>query len=285
MPRVLVIGCGYLGGELARRLFVQGWHVTAWTQSIGSAAKEGQNGFRVSPVDVSDLDWVRKTGDREGALDWVVFCVSTKGGDAEKYRHVYLNGAANLIRALCFGRILFTGSTSVFGQTDGSVISEETSVSPTTETAELLAQTEQLVLARNGVVARLGGIYGAERCALLRQFRAGQITTGEDRWLNTIHRDDAVSAISRILDTARGQDIFHVTDDGNVTHRQAVEFLRDQTGNMPVPLFPEERPSHAPQSFRRGRTNKRISNAKLRSLGWQPTFPTFLDGLKLLLGK
>ncbi|HEY5895204.1 MAG TPA: NAD-dependent epimerase/dehydratase family protein [Chthoniobacterales bacterium] len=283
MTRALIVGCGYLGREVASRLFVQGWDVTAWTQSAASAAVEGQKGFRVSAVDVTDLDWVRKTGDREGALDWIIFCASTRGGDAERYRNVYLHGAANLIRGLCFGRILFTSSTSVFGQTDGSNITEEMPVSPATETAEVLAETERLILSRNGVVARLGGIYSAERCALLRQFQAGQITSTDDRWLNTIHRDDAVSAISTILDSVRGQDIFHVTDNGNVTHRQAVEFLQNQTNIASLPFPPEEKKLHAPPNRRRGRTNKRVSNAKLRSLGWQSKFPTFLDGLKSLL--
>jgi nucleoside-diphosphate-sugar epimerase len=277
MPRALIVGCGYLGREVARRLFAQGWDVTAWTQSAESAAALGDNAFRVSAVDVSELDFVRKTGNREGALDWVIFCVSTKGGDVEKYRHVYLNGAANLIRGLCFGRLVFTSSTSVFGQMDGSTVTEETPVSPTTDTAKILAETEEIVLARNGVVARLAGIYGPGRCALLSQFQTGRVTAPNDRLLNTIHRDDAAAAILKMLDSTEGTGIYHVADDGGVTHRQAVDFLIEKLG-LPEAASPSENP-------RRGHTNKRISNAKLRSLGWQPRFATFLDGLTTLLGK
>lgn len=277
MPRALIVGCGYLGREIAGGLFARGWDVTAWTQSADSAAALGHNAFRVSAVDVSDLDFVRKTGDREGALDWVIFCVSTKGGDVEKYRRVYLNGAGNLVRGLCFGRLVFTGSTSVFGQTDGSIITEETPALPGTDTAKILAETEQIVLARNGVVARLSGIYGPGRCAFLSQFRAGRIAAPEDRLLNTIHRDDAAAAILKMLDSTEGTGICHVTDDGGITHRQAFDFLVEKL-RQPEAALPSENP-------RRGRTNKRISNAKLRSLGWQPKFPTFLDGLATLLGK
>jgi hypothetical protein len=30
---------------------------------------------------------------------------------------------------------------------------------------------------------------------------------------------------------------------------------------------------------KRGQTNKRVSNAKLRALGWEPIFPTFADAM------
>ncbi len=40
-------------------------------------------------------------------------------------------------------------------------------------------------------------------------------------------------------------------------------------------------PPHARVSseHKRGLTNKRVSNAKLRATGWKPIYPTFREGL------
>jgi nucleoside-diphosphate-sugar epimerase len=36
----------------------------------------------------------------------------------------------------------------------------------------------------------------------------------------------------------------------------------------------------APPSRKRGRSNKRISNAKLRALGWTPEYSSFAEGME-----
>jgi nucleoside-diphosphate-sugar epimerase len=275
MPTLLVVGCGYVGREVARRFHDRGWNVTAWTSSPASAEREGAAGFRVSPVDIRDLDWVRRIGERDGPYDWVVNCVSSGGGDAEKYREIYFNGTANLIRALVFGRILYTSSTSVYGQTDGSSVDEETPTETTTPTGEILLQTEEFVLARGGIVARLAGIYGPGRGAMLRRFLAGESTLDGDgsRWLNTIHRDDVASAIELLIEKNADSGVYNVTDQGGVTQRAAFEFLAEK---LQRPLPPSAPPS---PNRKRGYSNKQVANAKLRQLGWQPAFPTFLGGL------
>jgi hypothetical protein len=40
-------------------------------------------------------------------------------------------------------------------------------------------------------------------------------------------------------------------------------------------------PPHGPVDTerKRGLTNKRVSNAKLRATGWSPTYPSFREGL------
>ena len=275
MRKLLVVGCGYLGREIARRFFESSWSVTAWTSSAESAEREANSSFRVSPVDIRDLDWVRRIGERDGPFDWVVNCVSSGGGDAARYREIYLNGTANLVRGLVFGRLLYTSSTSVYGQLDGSFVNEDAPTGTTTATGQILRETEELVLARGGIVARLGGLYGPGRSMLLARFLSGEATLDGDgsRWLNTIHRDDAVSAIELLSKTGVASGIYNVVDAGGLTQLAVYEALAAKYGR-PIPPSAPANPNR-----KRGVSNKRVVGQNLLQLGWKPAFPTMLDGL------
>ena len=70
----------------------------------------------------------------------------------------------------------FTSSSSVYPQTDGPLVTEESDASPDRETSRILRETEELVLSRGGCVARLAGIYGPGRSFVLKNFLEGTAT-------------------------------------------------------------------------------------------------------------
>lgn len=59
--------------------------------------------------------------------------------------------------------LLFTSSTSVYAQNTGEWVTEESLAKPDRETGRILRETEELVLAHRGCIARLAGIYGPAR--------------------------------------------------------------------------------------------------------------------------
>src|SRR5205814_2894727 len=203
------------------------------------------------------------------AADVVVHCASS---GADSYVHVYRDGVANL--ATCFpgARIIFTSSTSVYPQRDGSFVTEESAAEPDSENAQILRQAEKIVLDNNGIVLRVAGIYGPGRSFLLRSVINGTAVPS-DRYVNQVHRDDVASAIY-FLAQSRGTDlprIFNVVDDTTVPGAEILEWLSARLG---VPLSN----SAAAAEPKRGRSNKRVSNAKLRALGWVPTYPNYREG-------
>src|SRR6266446_4723283 len=113
MPRVLIAGCGYVGQATADLFIERGWGVEGWTCSPESAQKLCRKTYPVRAVDISDK--VRVT-DSKSEFDAVVHCASTRGGDSDLYRQVYLNGARNLVDRFAESTIVFTSSTSVYGQ-------------------------------------------------------------------------------------------------------------------------------------------------------------------------
>ena len=78
-----------------------------------------------------------------GPFDWVVNCVSSTKGGVEEYREVYVNGSRNLIEWLGAAspkKFVYTSSTSVYGQTDGSLVKEDSVTEPASETSKLLVE-------------------------------------------------------------------------------------------------------------------------------------------------
>ena len=108
------------------------------------------------------------------------------GGDAEAYREIYLNGARHLLETFPKARVLFTSSTSVYAQRDGSRVTEESETKPLRETSRILLEVEKLILEKGGTIARLAGIYGPRRSALLSKFLNGTATIdpNNDRFVN-----------------------------------------------------------------------------------------------------
>jgi len=269
--RVLVAGCGYLGRAVARQLQSLGWQVTALTRSPASAQALQGEPFRVLACNIGDRSALAALG----SFDTVIHCASSGRGDADVYRQVYLEGTQNLIATLHPERFLFTSSTSVYAQTDGAVVTEESPAQPSRETGQILRATEELVLAAGGTVARLAGIYGADRWALLQKFLAGEAViegTGF-RWLNQIHRADAVSALVCLLAPSIPAGIYNVSDGTPVTQREVYAAFAEHF-HRPLP------PTGVPNVNRkRGWTHKQVSNSKLRAFGWTPLYPSFREAL------
>lgn len=281
MPRILVAGCGYLGERAANLFHEASWTVEGWTASQESASRLRDKPYRVHAVDIASASAVA------GALsdfDAIIHCASSGGGGAPEYRRIYYEGARNLIDAFPTATLLFASSTSVYAQRDGSWVDETSVTEPDRETARVLLETERIVLANGGIVARLAGIYGPQRSFLLRKFLAGEanVDAANDRFVNQVHRDDIATALVLLLSQRkelgeRGateeKNIFNVADDRPFFTRELYEWLANC---LDRPIIA----SHAHSAPRkRGENNKRVSNHKLRALGWRPEYPTFEEGM------
>ncbi len=279
MSRVLIVGCGFVGEAAADLFHAAGWEVVGWTHSEESAARlAGVKPYPVQAHDITDAGQMTRAA-REmrggGELDALVDCVSSgRGGGPEAYRRVYLDGARNLGAAFRTARFVYTGSTSVYAQVDGSVVTETSDAEPNRETGRILRETESVVLAApGGTVARLAGIYGPGRANLLRKFLAGEAVVEGDggRWLNQIHRDDAAAALFRLAQSDVPPGVYNVADDHPLTQLQLYRALAVEFGQPLPPSGPEDR------NRKRGWTSKQVANGRLRALGWQPRWPSFLD--------
>ena len=261
--KLLLVGNGYLGREIARQFTAAGWQVAPCSLSGGEGTLACDVGER---ADVARLP----------AADFIVHCAASGRGGAEAYRRVYVEGCKNLLDCQPGVPLLFTSSTSVYAQSDGSEVTEQSPSEPGRETGMLLREAEDLTLAAGGIVARLSGIYGPGRSVILKKLLTGAAVIEEDgrRYLNQIHRDDAARAILHLASCGIRADVFNVCDSTPLTQLECYEAL--------ARIFDRPLPPTGPRDLqrKRGWTHKRVSNAKLLATGWQPRFPCFLDAVR-----
>jgi nucleoside-diphosphate-sugar epimerase len=274
MPRVLIAGCGYVGEATADLFHSAGWSVEGWVHSKESGARLSVKPYSAHVIDVSQRGEVGKYA---GSFDAVVHCASSRGGNAESYRQIYLTGTRHLLESFPKAKILFTSSTSVYAQRDGSCVTEESETKPLRETGQILLEVEKLILERGGIVARLAGIYGPQRSALLSKFLNGTaiLDPSNDRFVNQAHRDDIASALFLLLkrEAQTSAQIYNVVDDQPILQSEYYRWLAERL-NRPLPPIRKSE-----QVRKRGDTNKRVSNAKLHQLGWTPNYPTLRDAM------
>ena len=269
----LIVGCGYWGLALALQWKEQGRDVTAWVRSLETAETLRRiHGIDARAGDVADpASWKQFPED----YDWVIHCASSGKGGEEAYRHVYGEGARQIFRQCPEARFFFVSSTSVYGQTDGSWVDENAPAQPGVGTGKILREAEDFVLAQGGTVLRVAGLYGPGRGVLFRRFCAGEAVIEGDgkRWINQVHRDDAVSAVTTLAERPESAGIWNVVDDAPVT---LLDYYTWLAGRLQRPLPPF---GPAPTERKRGVTSKRVSNAKLRGAGWTAAHPSFREGL------
>jgi nucleoside-diphosphate-sugar epimerase len=285
--RLTIFGCGYVGEALARAALGRGVAVTALTRNPEKARALAELGVTPVVADLAEDDWHARV---PGQPDWVVNCVSSGGGGLDGYRRSYVGGMESIVRwaaaAGPVGTFVYTGSTSVYPQGDGAIVTEAAGHEGVGERGRILLEAERCVRGATGAwtrwfVLRLAGIYGPGRHHLLEQVRTGAIAGHGDHRLNLIHRDDIVGAILTCLAAPpeRAGGIFNVADDAPARKREAAAWLAERIG-APPPHFTGE-PSGGRQAVTPDRT---IVNAHLKAeLGWSLRYPTFRDGYPAIL--
>lgn len=270
--QLLLIGPGYLGKEIAREFTNAGWQVIIASRSSDYA------------VDISDLEQVKSLAEKltsnKITPTHVIHCASASAGRGASddvrlkcYIDTYEIGCKNLTEVFSVAHILFTSSTSVYHQQDGSVVTEESQIEPSSETAKILLEAECAILEANGTVVRLSGIYGIGKSYLLASLFAGlAIMEGDgERILNHIHHRDGASACLFLLENNH-RGIFNVSETTNLTLKETYTALCEKFSLSMPPSVPS---AASPRSG----INKRVSTTKIQELGWVPEFPTFLDAV------
>lgn len=243
-----MIGAGLLGSALAELCREKRWKVLTLDKH--------------APADVAgDAADADVLGRAKALLepDVVFLCQATHGGTAEEYRHVYADVAAQVLRCVPQARVVFCSSTSVYGNVSGEVNEQTLPIEPT-EKAQILLQTEQMVLKQGGAVARLAPLYAQGRCELLRRHLAGEpcLPGADDRMLNYVHAADAAQALLMLTDCSG---VYNVCGE-SLLLGEAYRMLEQETGVL--------RCAESRGAGRRGMSNRRIDAAKLCALGWQP---------------
>ncbi len=269
--RVAILGCGYVGSALGRTLVDAGHSCVGTTTTPARQDAIRRLGLQPMVVRISDTSGVRAVIQRCDAVYWTIGA----GRRREAYREVYLDGVASLIEAIGetnVSTVVYTSSTRVYGQDDGSWVNESSPTQPTSEAGKILIQSERRLLdglsamGRGVAVLRLSGIYGPGRDPTARIVQqAGCVRNDGNQYVNLVHLDDIVSTMSLLLASSHSG-VFNLSDDEPTTRRAYYDRCLVAAGLKPIQWTDED------DDATRG---KRVDNTLIkRTLGVTLEHPT-----------
>jgi nucleoside-diphosphate-sugar epimerase len=267
-----------MGEAIARALVARGDRVTGIRRDPARAAALAALGVEPLALDLA----APGAEARVPAFDAAVACQSSADDSEAAYRAAYLDANRALLAAAARSgaRLVYTGSTGVFGQRDGSDVDEATPPAPASATAAVLVEAERLVLdaAARGVRAstvRLSGLYGPGRAGIAGRVRSGALALGpgDGAWMNFCHRDDAVAFVLAALERAAPGAVHHGSDARPARRREVVAWIAARLG---IPPPRSDRPASGP--------DRRVLSERTRAeLGVTLRWPSFADGLAPLV--
>lgn len=272
MAKILCVGCGDVGGTVAKQLAEAGHHVTGLKRHPPAKAD------KVNYV-AADITEAAQLQNLATDFDTVFFVLSPDRYSENGYRAVYETGLDNLLnhfaRAKQSPHWFFTSSTSVYAQSQGEWVDEESEAEPENPNSQFIRAAERKIIAANpeNIVVRFSGIYGEGRGYLLRLAQqAPEVQKNPPCFTNRIHQQDCVGVLLFLLQQqANGkllEQCYLASDDNPAPTWEVMTWLAEQMKCPP----PKEKTTHSSEM------NKRCNNQRLKTLGYQFRYPSYQEG-------
>jgi nucleoside-diphosphate-sugar epimerase len=276
---VLIAGCGYTGIALGLRLVQDGCKVWGLRRNTAALPPEIQPlalDLNRDPIPAFPV-----------SFDAVFYTAGSDAFSEPAYRAAYVDGPRRLLEALQAQgqtprRILYTSSTGVYAQQDGTVLDEESPADSPRFSGAVIREGEEVWNASPyaSVVVRFAGIYGPGRTRLIESVRNGTAECVADppAWVNLIHRDDCAGVLRHLLRVPDPAPLYIGVDDEPLERCALLQWIADQLGVPGPAIVP---PPPGPIDPQRG-GNRRYSNARLRATGYTFQYPSFRDAFPRL---
>ncbi len=285
---MFIIGCGYIGQRLARRLRDDGQPVQGLVRSAESAAALERLGIGAL---IRDLD--RETLPADSTRGRQVFFLAPPPprGQRDTRMRRFLAGLEHSGQPR---RILYISTTGVYGDCQGAWVDETRPARPRADRARRRWDAEQQLRAwreRSGgelVILRVAGIYGPGKLPLARLRRQVPMVAEADApWTNRIHADDLVEVCLAAMRRAPDGALYNACDGtpGNMT--DYFNRVADLAGlpRPPIVSLAEARETLSSGLLSYLAESRRLSNRRLLDeLGIQLRYPDLERGLPSCFG-
>jgi nucleoside-diphosphate-sugar epimerase len=220
--------------------------------------------------------------------DTVLFAVGYDRTCGHSIRQLYVDGLRNVLEHLPadITRLIYVGSTGVYGQSGDVWVDEQSPCEPTREGGRACWQAEQLLRShrwgQRSIILRMAGIYGPGRIPRRRELQAGAaIEAPSEGYLNLIHVDDAASTVIAAEQQAVLPALYCVSDGHPVVRGEYFRELAALLG-APEPTFREPRPDVP--AAQRASASKRVSNRRMvAELQFDLLYPSYREGLAAIV--
>lgn len=245
--KISILGIGWLGFPLAKKLIEIGYDVKGSTTSESKLEVLKTNNIQPYQIELSEKEI---KGNIEAFLNDSEFLImdippklrsNPKENFVEKIKLLITEIENSTVK-----KVLFVSSTSVYADTFPIATIDENSIpNPDSESGKQLLQTEKLLLSNNNfqtTILRFGGLIGEDRHPI--KFLAGKTNVDNpDAPINLIHQEDCIGIISKILNQVQNDNnIFNAVTAHHPTRK---EYYQKKAKNsiLPLPIFAENKES------------------------------------------
>ncbi|MDW5318163.1 SDR family oxidoreductase [Rhizobium sp. PL01] len=273
---VLILGAGFSGSAIAKAFLPLAQSVTGTTRSEDKLA-----GLRALGIEALVYDGVTITAELAAAMKQTTHLIQSiaPGRDGDPMMRPDAPSLAELMPNLQWAGYLST--VGVYGDHGGAWVTEDASLEPVSARSIERVAAEQAWLAFGQAhnipvaVLRLSGIYGPGRNAFCN------LAAGTARRLikpnqvfNRIRVED-IAGSSVFLSGRSIGGIYNVTDHEPAPPQDIVAEAARLMGVAPPPEMPFETAELSPMARSFYGENKRVSNTRLRDLGFVFRFPDY----------
>ena len=283
--RLMIFGAGYSGKAIGKLLADHGASVAGTTRSAekGKALEEvGIRPFVFDGAILSDALLIE--------LAETTHLVQSIAPGSEGDPLIRLCGQAG-IKALMpkLEWIAYLSTVGVYGDHHGAWVNEETELKPVSARSVERVEAEQawqVVAARDNLplaILRLSGIYGPGRNTFMNLANGtARRLVKQDQVFNRIRVED-IAAATAFLAAPKTVGIFNVTDDMPSPPQDVVTEAARLMDLEAPPEQPFETADLTPMARSFYGENKRVSNGKIKSAGFNFRYPNYMMSLADLL--
>lgn len=202
MKQISILGCGWLGLPLAKAMLENGFSVHGSTTSREKLSVLQNSGIQPFLIALSENKIDGNSTDFLENSSILILDVPPKLRGSEKENFVSkIKNLIPYIEKSSVKKVLFISSTSVYGE-NNSMVTEETTPQPKTESGIQLLQTEQLLQSNSNfktTILRFGGLIGDDRHPV--RFLVGRTNLDNPNApINLIHQKDCIGIIKTIIE-------------------------------------------------------------------------------------
>lgn len=260
--KVLIFGCGYVGKATALSLLADNFFVGVTTRTPQKIKELSNYSHKVhllkAPADIVNF-----------ILEYDIIIFSVAADTSNDYEDAYLKNAELISQALmissCNKYVIYTSSTSVYGDHFGNWVDEQSELKGNTPQATILIQTEKKLLELNSqsrssvCIYRLGEIIGPGREIKERVIKnQGLILPGDGlSYTNFSPLPDIVNGINLAIEL-RLKGVYNLCSRFHISRKELYDQICTENNLKTIHWDVNKKSSHF--------GNKRVSSEKFSNL-------------------
>ena len=246
MKKISILGCGWLGFPLAKKLIEKGNSINGTTTSENKLVTLKDSGINPFLVALESESVSESVNDFLSESEILIINIPSKlrTVDPNSEKKVFVEKIRNLIPFIeksIVKKVLFVSSTSVYGD-ENDFITENTIPNPETESGKQLFLAEAILQKNQNfetTILRFGGLIGEDRHPV-KHLAGKENLENPDAPVNLIHLNDCIGIIEAIINQSKWNEVFNAVAPFHPT-REEYYTQKAKEQNLVLPKFSAEK--------------------------------------------